>query len=151
MLLIVLLLAAGLAWAGGKQEEGAAAGETVSADFWTHWCSNNEHFEPFWVEAAAKFSAEHPEVKLNIKLNCVPYEGYEAKYSSAFDAGKGPGMFNAMTHVWTGQFGVTDPMPEDIAAKANQLIVQPSARANISRAISRTGSSAQPSSRSLMK
>ncbi len=122
MLLIVLMLAAGLSWAGGKQEAGAGA-EKVSIDFWTHWCSNNEHFEPFWVDAGEMFTAENPEVDFKINLNCVPYEGYEAKYSSAFEVGKGPGMYTGMTHVWAGQFEVADPMPKDIADKMDEVLI----------------------------
>ena len=120
--LVILLLAGSLAFAAGGQGETAQA-ETVAVDFWTHWCSNNEYFEPFWVDAAQQFNAVHPEVKFSINLNCVPYEGYEAKYSSAFDVEKGPGIFNGMTHVWAGQFGVADPMPKDIADKMDEVLI----------------------------
>ncbi len=36
-----------------------------------------------------RLRAEHPEVDLTLTLTCIPYQGYEAKYKSAFDAGKG--------------------------------------------------------------
>lgn len=121
-LIVVFFGLAGLVFAGGGQETTVTA-DSVAIDFWTHWCSNNEYFEPFWVDAAEKFSSEHPEVNFKINLNCVPYEGYEAKYSSAFEVKKGPGMFNGMTHVWAGQFGVADPMPKDIADKMDEILV----------------------------
>ncbi len=121
-LIVVFFGLAGLVFAGGGQETTAAA-DSVAIDFWTHWCSNNEYFEPFWVDAAEQFSSEHPEVNFKINLNCVPYEGYEAKYSSAFNVKKGPGMFTGMTHVWAGQFGVADPMPKDIADKMDEILV----------------------------
>ncbi len=122
---LLLFAAAALVFAGGAQEKGKAA-PTVAVDFWTHWCSNNEYFEPFWSEAAQKFNQEHPDVNFSINLNCVPYEGYEAKYSSAFEAKKGPGMFDGMTHVWAGQFGVVAKMPQDIADAVAKIVVKPS-------------------------
>jgi len=122
VVLVLFVLAGGLTFAGGGQEAVAAA-ETVAIDFWTHWCSNNEYFEPFWVDAAVQFNSVHPEVKFSINLNCVPYEGYEAKYSSAFDVKKGPGLYTGMTHVWAGQFGVADPMPKDIADKMDEVLI----------------------------
>lgn len=121
VLLLVLLVAASLGFAGGGQEEAEKA--RVEIEHWTHWCSNNEVYEPFWETAAEKFNTEHPEVDFAIKLNCVPYEGYEAKYSSAFKAGMGPGLFNGMTHVWVGQYDACDPMPNDIAAKLDKILV----------------------------
>lgn len=121
-LLLLLLLPAGVALAGGGQE-GAAAAPTVAIDFWTHWCSNNPVMEPHWVEMAKQFNAARPETKFSIVLNCVPYEGYEAKYYSAFEAGKGPGMFTEMTHVAAGQYNVCDPMPKDIADKLDKVLI----------------------------
>lgn len=123
--LVLFVMAGGLTFAAGGQETAKAA-ETVAVDFWTHWCSNNEYFEPFWSDAAGKFNEQHPEVNFNINLNCVPYEGYEAKYSSAFEVKKGPAMFNGMTHVWAGQFGVVDKMPKDVAEAIAKIVVQPS-------------------------
>lgn len=125
VLLVAFVLLGGLSFAGGGQEAAGAA-ETVTVDHWTHWCTNNEHFEPFWSEAAAKFNEQHPEVNFSINLVCVPYEGYQAKYSSAFDVKKGPPMFNGMTHVWAGQFGVVDKMPKDIADAVAKIVVKPS-------------------------
>jgi ABC-type glycerol-3-phosphate transport system substrate-binding protein len=123
LLVITLFVIVGsLAFASGGQGEKMEA-ETVAVDFWTHWCSNNEYFEPFWVDAAEQFNTVHPEVKFSINLNCVPYEGYQAKYSSAFDVEKGPGIFNGMTHVWAGQFGVADAMPQDIADKMDEVLI----------------------------
>ena len=58
-LLVLFVLAGGLAFAAGGQGETTKA-ETVAIDFWTHWCSNNEYFEPFWVEAGDQFNSIHP-------------------------------------------------------------------------------------------
>ncbi len=100
------------------------AAEKVKLTYWTHWCSNGD-YESFWPKAAKKFNDEHPEVDFTFELVCVPYEGYEAKYTSAFQAGKGPDIFNGMPHTWAGQFGVCDPMPADIVTSLDQLLVKP--------------------------
>jgi len=115
-------LLSGLAFAGAQKEPVKAA-EKVVIDFWTHWCSNNPVMEPYWVEVAKKFNEARPEVDFSLNLNCVPYEGYEAKYYSAFGAKKGPGMFNEMTHVAAGQYEVCDPMPKDLADKMEQALI----------------------------
>lgn len=122
LLIVAFLLTAGFGFAGGGQERTAAA-PTVAIDFWTHWCSNNAVMEPYWVELAKQFNQLRPEVNFSIVINCVPYEGYEAKYYSAFEARKGPGLFDEMTHVAAGQYNVSDPMPKDIADKAEQVLI----------------------------
>ena len=121
LVLLLLVLATGLAFAGGEKE--TAKVDKVAIDFWTHWCSNNPVMEPHWVEMAKKFNEARPEVDFSIVLNCVPYEGYEAKYYSAFEAKRGPGFFTEMTHVAQGQYNVCDPMPKDIADKADQVLI----------------------------
>jgi multiple sugar transport system substrate-binding protein len=121
VLCVLFLLAGGLTFAAGGQE--AAKAETVAIDFWTHWCSNNPVMEPYWVELAKQFNEVRPEVNFSIVLNCVPYEGYVAKYYPAFEAGKGPGLFDEMTHVSAGQYNVNDPMPKDIADKADKVLI----------------------------
>ena len=100
------------------------AAEKVKLTYWTHWCSNGD-YESFWPKAAAKFNAAHPEVDFKFELVCVPYEGYEAKYTSALQAGKGPDIFNGMPHTWAGQFNACDPMPDDIVKSLEQVLVKP--------------------------
>ncbi|MBD3309388.1 extracellular solute-binding protein [candidate division KSB3 bacterium] len=102
----------------------ALAAEEVKLTYWTHWCSNGD-YEYFWPKAAEQFNAEHPDVDFEFELVCVPYEGYEAKYTSAFQAGKGPDLFNGMPHTWAGQYGAADPMPADIAESLEQVLVKP--------------------------
>jgi multiple sugar transport system substrate-binding protein len=111
--------------AGGQKEVSAKAPEKVKLTYWTQWCGTGPDYENFWPTAAEKFNKEHPEVDFKYELVCVPYEGYEAKYTSAFRAGKGPDVYNGMTHTWAGQFRVADPMPSDITESLEGLLVSP--------------------------
>ncbi len=115
--LLVLALPVVL-FAGGAAEE-----DEVLIEYWTHWCANNEFYEPFWSELGERFNDERPEVNFRIAVNCVPYEGYEARYTSAFEARRGPQAYNGMTHVWAGEFDVAAPMPEDLADAIAEIMV----------------------------
>lgn len=117
VILLVLVLPAGL-FGRGEPEEDA-----VLIEYWTHWCSNNEFFEAHWADLGEQFNQDRPEIDFRIAVNCVPYEGYEARYTSAFDAGRGPAAFNAMTHVWAGEFDVVEPMPDDLVNAIAEIIV----------------------------
>ena len=122
---LVLLLASAFVFAGGQGEEDGDV-PTIELVHWSHWVTNNAVYEPFWAEAAQRFNEEHPEVNFSLEVVSVPYEGYEAKYSSAFEAQQGPDIYNGMTHVWSGQFDAADPMPADIAEKLDEILVDAS-------------------------
>lgn len=124
-IVFVLLLVSGLLFAGGKGEQESAV-PTVEVVHWSHWVTNNEVYEPFWSEAAERFNEQNPAVNFSLEVVSVPYEGYEAKYSSAFEAEQGPDIYNGMTHVWSGQFDAADPMPADIAEKLDEILVDAS-------------------------
>ena len=102
----------------------ATSAERVELVYWTHWCENNEVFENFWAEAAARFDALHPEVDFSIRVVCIPYSGYEAKYRAAFEAGAGPDMFNDMPSAAVDVYKAAEPLPQDIAQLCEQLIVE---------------------------
>jgi len=123
VILSVLLVAGSLFASGQQQEPGQAEVPTVKITHWSHWVTNNKYYEPYWSELAKTFNALHPEVNFSIDVVSIPYEGYEAKYSSAFEAKQGPGMFNGMAHVWAGQFDVAAPMPKDIADKLDSILI----------------------------
>jgi ABC-type glycerol-3-phosphate transport system substrate-binding protein len=92
------LLAGSLCFAGGQSEPQKAV---VNLSYWS--VCNYPEYDPFWETVADRLNAERPEVDLTLTLTCIPYQGYEAKYKSAFDAGKGPDIFFDMTHVTAGQ------------------------------------------------
>ncbi|HUV07154.1 MAG TPA: extracellular solute-binding protein [Spirochaetia bacterium] len=121
-LLLFVLLGAGLCFASGQT---AAKKETVNLTYWS--VCNFPEYDPYWEEVAKKVNAEHPEVDLTLTLTCVPYQGYEAKYKSAFEAGKGPDVFFDMTHVTAGELEVSDKMPDDIAKKLDTIMAGPGA------------------------
>ena len=101
LVLLLATLAASVCLAGGQGEAGK-----VSVDL-TYWSvCNYVGYDEFWETVAEKYNAEHPEVDLTLTLTCIPYQGYEAKYKSAFDAGKGPDIFFDMTHVTAGELEV---------------------------------------------
>ena len=106
------------------------AQDTVQINHWTHWCSNSD-YEKFWEKVAAQFNQERADVDFSIKVTCVPYEGFIAKYTAAFTAKKGPDMFNGMTHSWAGQFKVADPMPKPLAEKLAKGAIPSSLKSGI--------------------
>jgi multiple sugar transport system substrate-binding protein len=103
--------------------QGAQDTETVEIVYWSQECADNPFFENFWVEAGSRFNEAHPEVNFSIKLECIPFEGYEARYMSAFTSGQGPDVFSGETHVWEGEFGSVEPFPADLAAKVEELVL----------------------------
>ena len=124
MLLVVFILAGALCFPTG-QTEGKAQKESVSLSYWS--VCNFPGYDPFWEEVAKKFTAQRPDVDLELKLTCIPYQGYEAKYQSAFNAKKGPDMFWDMTHVTAGQLRVSEKMPDDIAKSIEKISAGPGA------------------------
>jgi multiple sugar transport system substrate-binding protein len=80
--------------------------------YWTHWEQNpgfNKWYETKGKEFAKKTGYE-------VEVVTIPYQGYEAKYLSAFMAKTGaPDFFNGMTHQWCGQYDFCDKMPADLA------------------------------------
>jgi fructooligosaccharide transport system substrate-binding protein len=118
--LLFALIAASLCFAGAQ---GEAKKEVVNLTYWS--VCNFPGYDPFWEEIAERLNAERPEVDLSLTLTCIPYQGYEAKYKSAFDAGKGPDIFFDMTHVTAGQLEVSEKMPDDIAKKLEGIMGGP--------------------------
>ncbi len=120
LVLFFALLAASVCLAGGQSEAGK-----VSVDL-TYWSvCNYVGYDEFWEKVAEKYNAEHPEVDLALTLTCIPYQGYAAKYKSAFDAGKGPDIFFDMTHVTAGELEVSEKMPADIAQTLEGVLAGP--------------------------
>jgi len=92
----------------------AISAEKVKLTYWTHW-GENAGWNAWYEEGAKKFSMIHPEVKLIVEKVDIPYEGYEAKYMSAFAGVKGaPDIFNGQAHIWAPK-GFVDPMPANFA------------------------------------
>lgn len=118
--LLFALIAAAFCFGGGQ---GAAEKEEVKLTYWS--VCNFPEYDPFWEEIAERLNAERPEVDLTLTLSCIPYQGYEAKYKSAFEAGKGPDIFFDMTHVTAGQLEVSEKMPDDIAKKLEGMMGGP--------------------------
>ncbi len=118
--LLFALIAASICFAGAQ---GETKTEVVNLTYWS--VCNFPGYDPFWEEIAERFNAERPEVDLTLTLTCIPYQGYEAKYKSAFDAGKGPDIFFDMTHVTAGQLEVSEKMPNDIAKKLESIMAGP--------------------------
>ncbi len=118
--LLFALIAASLCFAGGQ---GEATKEVVNLTYWS--VCNFPEYDPFWEQIAERLNAERPEVDLSLTLTCIPYQGYEAKYKSAFEAGKGPDIFFDMTHVTAGQLEVSEKMPDDIAKKIDSIMAGP--------------------------
>lgn len=123
LVLLFALLVVALGYSGGQGE--AAKTESVSLSYWS--VCNFPEWDPFWEEVARRFNAERPEVDLTLTLTCIPYQGYEAKYQSAFNAGKGPDLFFDMTHATAGQLQVSEKMPDDLAKKINANLGGPGA------------------------
>ena len=119
-LLLVFILITTFGFAGGQTE---AKKESVNLSYWS--VCNFPEYDPFWEEVGRRFNAEHPEVDLTVTLTCIPYQGYEAKYKSAFEAGKGPDLFFSMTHVTAGELLVSEKMPADIAKKFDGIMAGP--------------------------
>lgn len=103
--------------------QGAQETDKVEVVYWSQECADNPFFENFWEEAGKRFNAENPEVDFSIRLECIPFEGYEARYMSAFTSGTGPDMFSGETHVWEGEFGAVEPFPSDLAARLEELLL----------------------------
>ncbi|MBN2551604.1 MAG: extracellular solute-binding protein [Spirochaetales bacterium] len=118
--LLFALMAASVCFAGAQ---GEAEKEVVNLTYWS--VCNFPGYDPFWEEIAKRLNAERPEVDLTLTLTCIPYQGYEAKYRSAFEAGKGPDIFFDMTHVTAGELEVSEKMPDDIAKKLEGLMGGP--------------------------
>jgi len=118
--LFFVLIAASICFAGSQ---GETKTEVVNLTYWS--VCNFPEYDPFWEEIAERLNAERPEVDLTLTLTCIPYQGYEAKYKSAFDAGKGPDIFFDMTHVTAGQLEVSEKMPSDIAKKIDSIMAGP--------------------------
>ena len=74
---------------------GPAAAQQKKLVYWTHWEQNpdfNKWFETKGKEFAKKTGFE-------VKVVTIPYQGYEAKYLSAFmGKSKAPDFYNGMTH-----------------------------------------------------
>ena len=91
---------------------GPAAAQQKKLVYWTHWEQNpdfNKWFETKGKEFAKKTGFE-------VEVVTIPYQGYEAKYLSAFMGKSGaPDFFNGMTHQWCGQYDFCDKMPADLA------------------------------------
>jgi len=118
--LLFALIASAFCFGGGQ---GGAEKEEVNLTYWS--VCNFPEYDPFWEEIAQRLNAERPEVDLTLTLTCIPYQGYEAKYKSAFEAGKGPDIFFDMTHVTAGQLEVSEKMPADIAKKLEGIMGGP--------------------------
>jgi ABC-type glycerol-3-phosphate transport system substrate-binding protein len=118
--LFFVLIAASICFAGGQ---GETKKEVVNLTYWS--VCNFPEYDPFWEVIAERLNAERPEVDLTLTLTCVPYVGYDAKYKSAFDAGKGPDMFFDMTYITAGQLEVSEKMPDDIAKKLESIMGGP--------------------------
>ena len=123
ILFIFLLVFSGFAFANGDNEKGSSGPVKVEAVYWSHFGENHSAAEKHYEALAQEFNKLHPEVDFSWKTVFIPYEGYEAKYTSAFSAGKGPDLFLAMTHVWAGQFDQCDPMPQDIVDKLDEVLL----------------------------
>lgn len=95
--------------------------EKVTLIYWTHW-GQNPKFNEWYVEKGKEFAKLHPEVA-GVEVVNIPYEGYEAKYLSAF-VGKtnAPDFFNGMAHQWAGKYQFADPMPQDLVEKLDPHI-----------------------------
>lgn len=120
LVLLLSTFAVAMAGAGGQ-----SGGGKVSVDL-TYWSvCNYVGYDEFWEKVAEKYNAENPEVDVTLTLTCIPYQGYEAKYKSAFDAGKGPDMFFDMTHVTAGELEVSEKMPADIAETLEGILAGP--------------------------
>jgi len=91
---------------------GPAAAQQKKLVYWTHWEQNpdfNKWFETKGKEFAKKTGFE-------VEVVTIPYQGYEAKYLSAFMGKSGaPDFYNGMTHQWCGQYDFCDKMPADLA------------------------------------
>ena len=118
---LFVLLSVALGFAGGQGE--AEKKESIDLTYWS--VCNYVGYDAFWEGVADKLNAVRPEVDLTLTLTCIPYQGYEAKYKSAFNAGKGPDMFFDMTHVTAGELEVSEPMPGDIAAALEKVLAGP--------------------------
>jgi multiple sugar transport system substrate-binding protein len=79
--------------------------------YWTHW----EQMPTFnkWYETKGKEFAK--KTGYEVEVITIPYQGYEAKYLTAFMGRSGaPDFFNGMTHQWCGQYDFCDKMPADL-------------------------------------
>ena len=120
LVLLLFTFAVAMAGAGGQ---GGGGKVSVDLSYWS--VCNYVGYDEFWEKVAEKYNAEHPEVDVTLTLTCIPYQGYEAKYKSAFDAGKGPDMFFDMTHVTAGELEVSEKMPADIAETLEGILAGP--------------------------
>jgi ABC-type glycerol-3-phosphate transport system substrate-binding protein len=116
--LVLCCMAFSYTFAGGQEE--AAKAEEVNVDYWSTYYMWGP-FPDYFRDAAEQFNVARPEVKFSVNPINIPYEGYEAKYASAFEANKGPGMFNEMTHPWASK-GYAEPMPADLVKKVESLL-----------------------------
>lgn len=96
----------------------AYAQDEVELTYWTHW-GQNPIFNQWYVDVAEEVADEVPGLA-GVELVDIAYEGYLAKYRTAFNTGAGaPDFFNGMAHNW---FQVADPMPAEFVEKVEASI-----------------------------
>jgi len=107
--LAILVLVAALLVALALPGQGFAQQKKLV--YWTHW-EQNPNFNK-WYETKGKEFAK--KTGYEVEVVTIPYQGYEAKYLSAFMGKSGaPDFFNGMTHQWCGQYDFCDKMPADL-------------------------------------
>jgi ABC-type glycerol-3-phosphate transport system substrate-binding protein len=120
LVLLLSTFAVAMVGAGGQ---GGGGKVSVDLTYWSH--CNYVGYDKFWETVAEKYNTEHPEVDVTLTVTCIPYQTYEAKYKSAFDAGKGPDIFLDMTHVTAGELEVSEKMPADISKTLEGIMAGP--------------------------
>ncbi|MDR2096539.1 MAG: extracellular solute-binding protein [Treponema sp.] len=118
----ILLVLAGLmpVFAGGGGQQGARAPSTtepVKLVFWHHQLQAVNNFKAF-AEIATEIFAKLGYPNVTMTSEQVEYQGYLAKYVSAFSSGTGPDMFMAMSQDFALEGGanpVALPIPSDVA------------------------------------
>ena len=106
-LVVCLVLALVFVWLGSD-----VWAQQKKIVYWTHW-EQNALFNKWYATKGQEFAKK---TGYEVEVVTIPYEGYEAKYLTAFMAKSGaPDFFNGMAHHWCGQYDFCEKMPADLA------------------------------------
>ncbi|MDR2433312.1 MAG: extracellular solute-binding protein [Treponema sp.] len=118
IVLLAVLLGLSPLFAGGGGQQGATPKDTpVKLVFWHHQLQAVNNFNEF-AKIATEIFAKLGYPNVSMVSEQIEYQGYLAKYVSAFSSGTGPDMFMAMSQDFAldgGANPVALPLPADVA------------------------------------
>lgn len=108
LLLVVMTLAVGIS-------------AKTQLTLWTH-LGQHPKLNQWYEDRGREFAELHPEIS-GVDVVVIPYEGYEARYLSAFMGRVGaPDIFVGMAHDWAGTYQFADPTPTHFASMVDDKV-----------------------------